>query len=74
MALSSNLLITVVVDKASIGNFVLNLVGGQVTLTSFAEKDEPAKTDTGLHLTGERRRIPTRAPARARASSSTNES
>ena len=50
MALSSNLLITVVVDKASIGNFVLKLAGGQVTLTSFAEKDEPAKTDTGLHL------------------------
>ena len=75
MAFNSMGEFTVVVNKASIENLRMNMIGGKVRLTSFAEKvDEGAKTDTGLHLMGEPERAayPTRAPARARASTSTN--
>ena len=66
MAFNSMGEVTVVVNKASIENLRMNTVGGKVRLTAFAQKvDEAARTDTGVHLIGERRISNTRPRPRS---------
>jgi len=66
MAFNSMGEFTVVVNKASIENLRMNTVGGKVRLTAFAQKvDEAARTDTGIHLIGERRISNTRPRPRS---------